>query len=159
MGIIVTYAVLFYIVFTIPTILSFSPTLYAHMALAHFLGFLAAVVLFVMLGRSLRKRNIPRFWPGLIAGAITAFAGTLTSQYILHLPMAKDAFVSQLHGVPRSAALSMLGLHVIASTVLTGLIAAGFYGLLGGFASWWGGRRKFGVSGEDNPNQKNSQVS
>lgn len=127
-------------VFAGPSALALSPVTYSFMTLGHLLTFLASVVLFVLTGRMLRKRGRMPFWPACWMGAAAAFSGTLISQYVIRLPLAERAFIAQLHGVPVAAAETMLHLHVISGALLTGLYAAVFYAVLGGFAAWWGAR-------------------
>ncbi len=128
------------IVFSGPSALALSPSTYSYMTLSHLLTFIASVVIFVIFGRQLAMHRQRPFWRGVAVGAPTAFAGALVTQYMIRIPPAQRAFISQLHGVPAAAAYGMLKLHVISGTLITGLFAAAFYGLLGGFATWWGSR-------------------
>lgn len=138
--IIILYGMVLLIVFAGPSSLALSPTTYPLMTLGHLFTFLASVVLFVLLGRTIKRHGRRPFWPVAVIGAVTAFAGTLISQYVIRLPAAEQAFIAQLHGVPVAAARTMLHLHVVSSALITGGFAAVFYGVLGGFAAWWGGR-------------------
>ncbi len=122
-----------------PSLLTLSPTTYRYLTLSHLLTFLFSVLIFVFFGRYLKQHGHPPFWPGVLLGSLTAFASSLIYQYIIRLPRAQLALLNQLHGVPKDAAVNMLHLHVISGALITSAFAAGFYGLLGGFASWWGG--------------------
>lgn len=140
MALMIAYGTLLFAVLTSPSILAFWSTTYAWMAQARFVGFLASVAILVALGRGLKKRSRPRFWPGMEVGAVAAFLATGVSQFVIRLPRAQAAFMAQLPGVPRQAALTMLHLHAVTGTILSGLMAAVGYGALGGLAAWWGGR-------------------
>lgn len=135
------YGVVILILFTLPDIFMLWPITYSMMSAAHFIVFLMSVVLFVMMGRALRRRQKQRFMRGFITGAVVGFVGTAVGQYIRHLPMAEEAFMRQLHGVPHQAAMAMLHLHVVSGTLINGLMYGFLYAFLGGFATWWGGRR------------------
>lgn len=141
MGILTLYGLVLLIIYTAPAVLYLWPLSYSLTKVAYLIMFLLSVWIFVRMGRSLGKRRIRPFWPSFVTSAMVAFLGTGFSQYVRHLPMAQEAFIDQLHGVPREAALTMLRLHVLTGTVLSALIYGGLYGLLGGFAAWWGSRR------------------
>ncbi|NMP24703.1 hypothetical protein [Sulfobacillus harzensis] len=143
------YAVLLFIVYAAPTLLTLSSTLYGLTTLAHFFSFLIAVILFVVMGRSLRKRHRPRFANGLMIGAGVSLLGTGVGQAIRRTPMAEEAFLAQVPRVPRSAAVTMLHLHATANAILSGIIFAVLFGLLGGIAVWWGGRRRMAAPTAD----------
>ncbi len=128
------------LVFSLPAPLVLSPVTYHLLTLSHFFVFLISIIVFVLLGRSLAKRHRRFILPTFLVGLVTAFVGALAYQYVLRLPGAQTAFMSQLHGVPTDAALTMLHLHVLTGTLLIGLMAGIFYGVLGVFAAWWGGR-------------------
>ncbi len=134
------YGFLLFLVFAAPAPLVLSPTTYRLLTLGHFFVFLISIILFVLLGRSLAKRHRKFIFPTFLVGLLTAFLGALAYQYMLRLPIAQAAFLSQLHGVPSDAALTMLRLHVVTSTLLISLMGGIFYGILGVFAAWWGGR-------------------
>ena len=125
-----------------PGLLALTPDGYDLMNSAHFVALLFAVVVLVWLGRhqARRGRRAARvgFWVGMLAGA----AGSLGAAAILETPPAVAAFVryAGANGVPPAAAVTLHQLHLVASTVLNALLAAGFYGFLGAFAAWWGGR-------------------
>ncbi|MDA8194038.1 MAG: hypothetical protein M0Z53_08585 [Thermaerobacter sp.] len=140
MGLLLFYGVLLLILYTLPAVFTLWPVTYGVVPVAHFLVFLLSAILFAALGRGLGRRRRKRFTPAFLTGAVTAFAGTAIGQYLRHLPMAEEAFIRQLHGVPRAAALAMLNLHVVSGTLITGLMYAVLYGFVGGFAAWWGGR-------------------
>lgn len=142
MAILWLYGVILLVIYSAPTVFSLWSLTYPLIPLGHFLMFIASVILFVLAGRSLARRHRSTFWPGLLTGAVVAALGTGLAEFIRHLPMAQNAFVAQLHGVPREAALTMLNLHLITGTLLSALIAAVLFGLLGGIASWWGGYRR-----------------
>lgn len=152
--------VLLYIAFLLmawsgPSLLSLSRHTYGIMTAAHFVTFLVSVILFVLLGRSLKKRRLHRFWIGLWSGALVAVIGTGITQYIRHLPLAQNAFVSQLPGVPRQAGFTMLTLHAVTGAILAAAMFAVLFGLLGGIAAWWGGRQRRGspTHGPTNPTE------
>ncbi|MHB1610328.1 MAG: hypothetical protein ACYCT0_01395 [Sulfobacillus sp.] len=134
------YAVLMFIIFSIPSALVFSPLTYRFLTLAHFFTFLLSVIVFVLLGRSLAKRHRPMVLPAIAAGFFTAFAAALLNQYLMRLPSPQQAFISQLHGVPPQAAITMLHLHMVTSALLISAMGGFFYATLGLFAAWWGGR-------------------
>lgn len=81
-----------------------------------------------------------RFAQGLMTGAMVAILGTVFGQIIRRTPMAERVFIQQLPGVPAQAALTMLHLHAITSAILSGIMFAVLFGLLGAIATWWGGR-------------------
>ncbi|MCL5116020.1 MAG: hypothetical protein M1272_02600 [Firmicutes bacterium] len=134
------YGMLLLIAYSAPSLLTLSSYTYPIMTLAHFVTFLVSVILFVIMGKSLKKRHRPRFSNGLMIGAIVALAGTAIGQVIRRTPMAEKAFLAQVPRVPRQAALTMLHLHATANAVLSGIIFAVLFGLLGAVATWWGGR-------------------
>ncbi len=135
-----TYGFLLLLIFSAPAPLVLSSATYRLLTLGHFFVFLMSVIIFVLLGRSLAKRHRRFVLPTFLVGLVTAFSGALVYQYLLRLPIAQAAFMSQLHGVPREAAMTMLHLHVTANIVLISLMGGVFYGILGVFAAWWGGR-------------------
>lgn len=134
------YALLLLLVFSSPAPLVLTASTYRLLTLGHFFVFLISIILFVLLGRSLAKRQRKFILPTFLVGLFTAFLGALAYQYMLRLPIAQTAFMSQLHGVPTDAALTMLRLHVVTSTILISLMGGIFYAILGVFAAWWGGR-------------------
>lgn len=101
-----------------------------------------AVILFVLMGKSLQKRQRPRFANGLMIGALVALLGSVAGQVIRRTPMAEQAFLAQVPRVPHQAAVTMLHLHATANAILSGIIFAVLFGLLGGIAVWWGGHRR-----------------
>lgn len=142
MAIVWLYGALLFVAYAAPTLLTLSSYTYGITTLAHFVTFLVSVILFVLMGASLRKRHRPRFANGLMIGAIVALAGTAAGQVIRRTPMAERAFLAQVPRVPHSAAVTMLHLHATANAILSGVIFAVLFGLLGGIATWWGGRRR-----------------
>lgn len=155
MAILTLYGIILFVVYTAPAVLLLWPFTYDFIPAAHFLVFLASVVLFALAGRSLAQKHVARFVPAFVTGVVVAFLGTAATQYIGHLPMAEDAFVQQLHGVPREAALTMLNLHVISGTIISGIMYGVLYGFLGGFAAWWGGRGSAPAPSEPGGHAKN----
>lgn len=142
MLIIILYALFLITVWASPSLLTLSRYTYGITTVAHFVTFLASVVLFVLLGRSLKKRRRRRFMTGLFVGALAGGFGTLLGEVIRHSPMATEAFLSQVPQVPPSAAETMLGLHAVASAVLSAAISAVLFALMGAVATWWGGMTK-----------------
>ncbi|MDA8204920.1 MAG: hypothetical protein M0Z36_02555 [Thermaerobacter sp.] len=142
MAIIWLYALFLLVAWSAPSLLTLSRYTYGITTGAHFVTFLVSVVLFVLMGKSLRKRHKKNFWPGFWTGAGVAAIGTGITQYIRHLPRAQEAFLSQLPGVPPQAARTMLELHVVTSAILSALMFAILYGGLGAIATWWGGRQR-----------------
>ncbi len=140
MAIVWLYGALLLVAYSGPTLLTLSSYTYGIMTLARFVSFLVSVTLFVMLGKSLKKRQRRRFATGLVVGAGVAVVGTGASQAIRHLPQAENAFAAQMPGVPHAAVMTMLHLHVVASAVLSAVLFGVLFGLLGGVAVWWGGR-------------------
>jgi hypothetical protein len=100
---------------------------------------LASVVLFILLGRSLRRRHRRRFLTGLWAGFWGGSLGTIAAEIIRHSPPARSAFAENLPTIPRAAADTMLSLHATASAALSALISGILFALLGAVAVWWGG--------------------
>lgn len=135
------YSALLFLAYAAPTLLTLSSSLYALTTLAHFVSFLIAVILFVLMGKSLQKRRRPRFANGLMIGALVSLLGTTAGQVLRRTPMAEQAFLAQVPRVPRAAAITMLHLHQTANAILSGIIFAVLFGILGGIAVWWGGRR------------------
>jgi hypothetical protein len=140
MAIVWLYGALLFAAYSGPTLLTLSSYTYGIMTLARFVSFLVSVTLFVMLGKSLKKRQRRRFSTGLVVGAAVAIMGTGASQAIRHLPQAENAFAAQMPGVPHAAAMTMLHLHMVASVVLSAIMYGVLFGLLGAVAVWWGGR-------------------
>ncbi|PSR28195.1 MAG: hypothetical protein C7B47_05690 [Sulfobacillus thermosulfidooxidans] len=138
-GLVIISTTLLLLVLAGPSVLALSPATYPYLTLSHVFSFLFSVLIFVIFGREMKKRGHRPIWPGVLLGAFTAFASSLVYQYTIRLPQAQMALIRQLHGVPAQAVITMLHLHMISGAVITALFAAGFYGLLGGFASWWGG--------------------
>ncbi|WP_053957867.1 hypothetical protein [Sulfobacillus thermosulfidooxidans] len=138
-GLAIISTILLLFVLAGPSVLALSAQTYPYLTLSHIFSFLFSVLIFIIFGRHLKKRGHQPFWPGLLLGAFSAFASSLIYQYTIRLPQAEMALIRQLHGVPAQAVITMLHLHMISGAVITALFAAGFYGLLGGFASWWGG--------------------
>ena len=134
------YGALLLLAYSGPALLTLSSYTYGIMTLARFVSFLVSVTLFVMLGKSLKKRQRRRFATGLVVGAGVAVAGTGASQAIRHLPQAENAFAAQMPEVPHAAAMTMLHLHAVASAVLSAVLYGVLFGLLGAVAVWWGGR-------------------
>lgn len=149
MAVTVTYAMLIFIVWSAPTLLTLSRYTYGITAVAHFGTFLASVVLFVLMGRSLGRRQRSGFFPGLIVGALVGVAGTAVSNIVRRLPLAERTFVSQTPGVPASAALTMLRLHFWTSAILSAVMFAVLFGGLGAIATWWGGRGRRPLASTD----------
>ena len=129
------------LLFAAPAAVTLSVVTYSGLSAARFFSFLATVLVYVAYGRFLRAHDRPRFWPGVIIGATSAFLGTLLYQYIIRLPLAQATLIHSLPGVPPAAAVTMLQLHQRTGALLSGFVAAGLNGVLGGTATWWGGRR------------------
>lgn len=146
------YGALLLIAYASPTLLTLSSYTYGITTLAHFVTFLVSVILFVLLGSSLRKRGRPRFSNGLMIGAMVALVGTVAGQMLRRTPMAERAFLAQVPRVPHQAGVTMLHLHQTANAILSGIIFAVMFGLLGGIATWWGGRtRNPAMAGDPTP--------
>jgi len=130
------------LVFSLPSLLSLIPAGYGIMSPAHLITFLVGVVLLVWLGRWRGRRGRRAGRTGLCVGAAAGALGTVGTAWVTHTPPATRAFVTYLgaHGVPPLAAVTLHNLHLVTSTALTALMAAGFYGVVGGFAAWWGAR-------------------
>lgn len=153
------YSVFLFIVYSGPTVLTLWSTTYNLTTAARFITFLCSVILFVLMGRSLKKRHRPRFFPGLIVGGLVAMVGTAFSQYLRHLPMAENALFSQIPGVPRAAAITMLHLHALTSAILSASIFSILFGLFGAIATWWGGRDATHRQPEDSPSKQPERAS
>ncbi|MCY0878616.1 MAG: hypothetical protein OWU84_06735 [Firmicutes bacterium] len=134
------YSVLLLLVYAGPALLTLSPVTYHATTAAHFVTFLASVVLFVLLGKHLKARRRRRARHGFVVGLAVAWLGTGIAEYIRRLPLAQQVFIQELPGVPRAAALTMLHLHAVTGAVLSALLYGALYALLGAFAAWWGGR-------------------
>lgn len=134
------YPILLLMIFSLPSAMVFSPFTYRLLTLAHFFVFLLSVIVFVLLGRSLAKRHRTIITTAFVVGLFTAFAAALLNQYLLRLPLAQAAFISELPGVPAQAAVTMLHLHMVTSALLISAMGGVFYAILGMFAAWWGGR-------------------
>lgn len=143
------YGVLLLIAYSGPTLLALSAYTYGITTLAHFVTFLVSVILFVMMGKSLKKRRRRRFSTGLLVGGAVAVLGTGIGQIIRRSPAAERAFIAQVPKVPPQAALTMLHLHALVSAILSGIIFAVLFGLLGAIATWWGGRGQAPMTPED----------
>lgn len=139
----IVFLVLLIMVFVAPSVLSLTPSGYNLMPTAHLIAFVASVVVFVWMGRTLRKRGPVKARVGLVIGAIGAALGALGSQWVMHTVPATDAFVAAVtvHGVPRAAAITLHNLHAVTSALLTAVMAAVFYGMVGLIATWWGSRQ------------------
>ncbi len=139
MTILSAYTAILIIAWASPSLLTLSPITYGSMAIARFLAFLMSVILFVLMGRTLKKRARPRLKAGLTAGVLAAGLGTAGAQIIQRLPRAQKAFVAHLTGVPPQAAITMLHLHALTNALLSAFISAALFGALGAVATWWGG--------------------
>ncbi len=142
MAITAIYGMLLFIVWSAPSLLTLSRYTYGITTAAHFVTFLASVLLFVLMGRRLSRRQRPRFATGLLVGALIGMAGSVANSLVRRLPLAERIFVAQTPGVPAQAALTMLRLHFWTSTMLSAIMFAVLMGGLGGIATWWGGRRR-----------------
>lgn len=151
MVIISLYTLFLIIAWAAPSTLTLSRYTYGFTSAAHFVTFLVSVVLFVLMGRSLRKRHRRRFIPGLFVGAFVGAIGTGIAEFIRHLPPAQRAFVAHVPLVPRSAALTMLTIHAIPSAILAAAIFAVLFGTLGAIATWWGGLKRSSPTDTDHP--------
>jgi len=131
------------LILSAPGALALVPWGYSYLSWGHLAAFVLAVLALASLGRTLRRlhRRPARgaLWAGAVAGALGA-AGT---QLIMHTPKATAAFVETLapRGIPALAAVTLLNLHATSGMLLTAVFGAGLYGLVGGMAGWWGGRR------------------
>ncbi|PSR20451.1 MAG: hypothetical protein C7B45_14885 [Sulfobacillus acidophilus] len=140
MATITLYGILLFIVWSAPSLLTLSRYTYDLMSAAHFVTFLAAVVLFVLMGRSLTRYQLSRLATGLIVGALVGAAGSVAESLIRRLPLYERTFVARIPNVPPQAALTMLQLHFWTSTILSAVMFALLLGGLGAIATWWGGR-------------------
>ncbi|MCY0897620.1 MAG: hypothetical protein OWU33_01575 [Firmicutes bacterium] len=143
------YSALLFLVYAGPVLLTLSPLTYHTTTLAHFATFLLSVMLFVLLGKHLKTRGKARTSRGFIVGLVVAWLGTAVSEVVRRLPLAQQVFISQLPGVPRAAAITMLHLHAVTGAILAALIYGVLYALLGAVATWWGGRTP--LVADDNP--------
>jgi len=140
LALVMGYGTLLFLVYAAPALLTLSPLTYGRvMSLAHFVVFLVSIVGFVGLGHALARRGRPRFGVGVGLGGLIGALGTAVTQYVAHLPAAETAFIQQLHGVPRAAAVTMLHLHLVTSIILSILMNAVIWAFVGGLATWWGG--------------------
>jgi hypothetical protein len=130
------------VLFILPSLLSLTPAGYDYASLAHLATFLAAMILFVWLGRISARRGLGGGRRGLWVGAVSGGLGALGSASVSHTPPANRAFVTELaaRGVPPAAAYTLHSLHVVTTALLTALAAAAFYAVAGAFGAWWGAR-------------------
>lgn len=141
------YTVLLLAAWVGPSTLTLSQYTYSLTSFGHFVSFLISVVLFVLMGRSLKKRQHQhRFLTGLFVGAFVGALGTGISETIRHLPPAAQAFAQYVPRVPPKAAFTMLTLHAIPSALLAAAMFAVLFGGLGAIATWWGGVTKRTIS-------------
>ncbi len=138
----VLFAVLLAILIAAPGLLALSPRGYDLMNSAHFVVLLLTIAAQVGLGRRQARRGRRAGRVGALVGMAAGAAGSLGAAVITETTPALSAFVQYAgrNGVPPTAAVTMHQLHLVTSAVLDALLAAGFYGVLGGFAAWWGGR-------------------
>lgn len=138
----VLYALGLVAVLAAPALLAFYPAGYDRMMPAHLAAFVLAAAILAAFGRRRARRGGRPARAGFVLGAVAGAAGAALSQWLMHTPAATRAFVADLaaHGVPPQAALIMHQLHLVTSAILTALIAAVFYGVVGLVAAWWGGR-------------------
>ncbi len=147
------YTVLLLVTWVGPSTLTLSRYTYSLTSIGHFVSFLISVVLFVLMGRSLKKRRHQhRFFTGLFVGSFVGALGTGISETIRHLPPAARAFSQYVPQVPTQAAFTMLTLHAIPSALLAAAMFAVLFGGLGAIATWWGGvTKRTAFPGPKNP--------
>jgi hypothetical protein len=126
------------LVMSSPSLLALSASTYRYLTPSHLITFIVSGLTFVILGRQLKKRGHAPFWPGTIIGSATAILGSAVYQYTIRLPHAQHALSLSLHGVPPLAVSAMLHIHPVSGALIISAFSAGFYGLWGGFATWWG---------------------
>ena len=129
-------------VFTVPSCLYLWPAGYDMAGAAHLVTFLAAVILLTRVGRGARKQERRPSRTGLAVGAAAGALGALGSAAVSHSVPANTAFLAYLaqRGVPAPAAATLHALYAAPTALLTALIAAVFYGVVGAFAAWWGAK-------------------